>query len=143
MTVNKNHNIVLQFIGKGLNFTFPDVVEVGEVKENLYLNDCFELFLGSGSEYLEWNISPTGHWNGYAFANYRQNKPVDVNLFKPLDYSVKFQHPTFTTNLTLPWRPVRELLSGKDPYKIQISVVEMNDKQMNYWALDHKRANPD
>ena len=65
-------------------------IDVGTVsptpkrKDNLWHHTCLELFLKQGEEaYAEYNISPEGHWNYYAFDSYRKQKKGHKHQAQP------------------------------------------------------------
>ena len=50
----------------------PTPAKAGRADE-LWRTTCFEFFVRqSGSEYLEFNFSPSGQWAAYAFGDYRE-----------------------------------------------------------------------
>ena len=51
-------------------------------QDHLWQTTCFEFFLGltDQSDYWEFNLSPSGHWNCYRFSDYRQGMVTETAL---------------------------------------------------------------
>jgi hypothetical protein len=106
----------------------------------LWQHTCFEVFVmaGEGPGYREFNFSPSGEWAAYAFRNYRDGGPLEIELdpgivvrhtMNRLELDAKICH-----DFLLPGRPLRLGLSA---------VVEEADGELSYWALRHPPGKPD
>jgi len=110
--------------------------------DHLWQHTCFEAFLGEpgSSRYWELNVSPSGNWNLYGFADYRaaavsipvRTPPVMTLLRRPRDLRCDIR-------LDLdPWWP-----AGVQPELGLAMVVEERDGRLSTWALSHPAAQPD
>jgi hypothetical protein len=103
----------------------------------LWKSTCFELFLHNpGTEYFEFNFSPSGRWSAYRFSSYREGmQPL------PLDEPPSIQVSAETHRYSL--SVVLEL-----PRKIAMSfglsaIIEEQPGVKSYWALSHPQGKPD
>lgn len=120
----------------------PPAAGVPERRHELWRRTCAELFIGEppGRGYLEWNLSPSGHWNLYRFDDYRaggREAPEDV------DPSLELSRTTTGAVIegALPLGPLRlersRLVLGV------CAVVETSDGALSHWAAHHPAARPD
>jgi hypothetical protein len=105
--------------------------------DRLWEHTCFEAFVapGDGPAYRELNLSPSGEWAAYAFADYR--RPVDADL-PPPRFTVTPAPDALRVDAdwTVPDLSVA--------VRIGVSaVVEQADGTLVYWALRHPAATPD
>ena len=109
-------------------------------KDRLWQETCFEIFLSrsSGSEYVEFNFSPSGHWQCYEFSDYRtgQNTSREWRLQSftqhvddhkaVIDFNIESQMPR---NMTARIGPCAVLLDKNNHY--------------HYYAMEHDNNKPD
>ena len=113
-----------------------------ERKNNLWEHTCFEIFLGEGgrSNYWEFNLSPSGEWNVYAFSDYREGMKQELS-FDMLPFEVNIlsgQELSLETTIDLDIIPVlSDLKTGIS------SVLEQKNGMKSYWALSHPGEVPD
>ena len=98
---------VVRVSGGGLDLTYRvsgdlrnllvAVAEPPARADDLWRHTCFEAFVsGAGGAYREFNFSPSGRWQAYAFSSYREG-----NLLAPAaDPCIACRHGPAT--LTLP-----------------------------------------
>lgn len=108
--------------------------------DGLWQHTCFEVFLRSprALTYHEFNFSPSGQWQAYAFTDYRiggllalASDPAIVCLSAP-------------HGLTL--QATLQAADLPDGVRLQIglsAVIEANDGSLGYWALRHPPGKPD
>ena len=107
--------------------------------DKLWQHTCFEAFArGNGSDYWEFNVSPSGKWAAYHFDSYRSGmKPA--NIPAPVVRTTKHGHIfELTAELDLAGLAVRL------PWKIGgAAILENNNGAKSYWALAHPPGKPD
>ncbi len=111
-------------------------------KDSLWEHTCFEIFLGQAdrSDYWEFNMSPSGDWNVYAFSAYREGMRQEESIHKLLlDLQV-------LSDEKLRLKTAINLKKLSDFSAIDIglcAVVEQRGGAKSYWALNHQGAIPD
>lgn len=103
--------------------------------DNLWQHTCFELFMleADGRAYQEYNFSPSGAWAHYRFSAYRKRLPDDKTIMPP-GISTRPGTGIFELEAEIP--PVTGRLGLS-------AVIEDNDGNLSYWALDHPAPEPD
>ncbi|MDB9319068.1 DOMON-like domain-containing protein [Nodularia spumigena] len=130
-----------QLTGDLNQVVIPQLSDTPERKPELWENTCFEFFIGiKDSEYWEFNLSPTGHWNVYHFDGYRQGMQEET-AFHILPFLVQKQADSFTLVLDV---DLGKILVREQEISVAITTV-VKDKNSNvtYWALAHSGVNPD
>jgi len=106
--------------------------------DGLWRHTCFELFAAADAPgYREYNFSPAGNWQAYAFADYRQGGPLSCAVA-----------PTLTLSRTADGLELAVLLPRaalpEGIRRLGISaVLEAGDGGLSYWALRHAPGKPD
>jgi hypothetical protein len=111
-------------------------------KDELWRETCFEFFLGipNSSQYWEFNLSPSGHWNVYHFEDYRQGMQNESRL-TDLPFKVDRKLESFTLSLEV---DLDRLRLARPRLEIAITaVVKQTNKTITYWALTHQGSQPD
>lgn len=113
--------------------------------DGLWKHSCCEAFLGrkGHSEYLEFNLSPSGAWACYAFEGPRVRSANASNMPPPEIRTFRRQNG-FTLHAKIPRLPPQYLLSDLDVGLT--TVLEMIfDKTpcLSYWAIAHDAPVPD
>ena len=111
-------------------------------QDNLWQTTCFELFIAPAhsANYWEFNLSPAGHWNVYAFDNYRQNMEVETAV-TTLPFSVTRQSDALHLDLTI---NLKALITAQHTLHIAVcAVVHHRLNGPSYWALAHCGEKPD
>ena len=101
---------------------------------DLWRHTCFEVFVRTPEGYCEFNLSPSGQWASYAFADYREGMTdaAEVATLEPLDGAS--DQVALEARIQLP----------PDASALGLSaVVEDVDGSVSYWALAHPSDKPD
>ncbi len=106
--------------------------------DGLWETTCLELFLGTDNEnYFEFNFSPAGDWNAYAFDSYRKGmRPAEADV---VIEDVGFDREKFRMRGSLRGRFFSRAVSDVGA----TAVVETYGKQKHYWAVKHAGTKPD
>ncbi len=132
-------DMLVTFIVTGpADLVWPDWAE-GERADGLWQTTCFELFLKppEGTDYLEFNFSPSTHWAAYRFSAYRTGRedfhqPVDPLVFRA-------DEPGWTIEIDFDLSGLRNV-----PYRMGVcAVIEEREGRKSYWALAHPPGDPD
>lgn len=110
--------------------------------DGLWRQTCAELFVAEPGRpgYLEWNLSPSGHWNLYRFDDYRVgSRPAELSV--PAAPSVWRAEPGLVVDGFLPLGPFG--LAGCALEAAACAVVETSGGGLSYWAAVHPAARPD
>ncbi|MGK5089368.1 DOMON-like domain-containing protein [Bdellovibrionota bacterium FG-2] len=109
----------------------------------LWKHTCFEAFFAPAGAlrgpYWELNLSPSGDWNFYHFADYRKGMREALELTS-IKTSIK---PQNENQLTLKVELPADFLAGADFTASLTSVLEHSDGTFSYWALHHPTPKPD
>ncbi len=110
-------------------------------KDELWKHTCFEAFIKpvSQDQYWEINLSPTGDWNAYRFASYRQGmvKEEAIHSLQPL-FAKEGDCWRLVCEIRLPaWANFSQLEIGLT------TVIEETSGQISYWAIHHAGSQPD
>lgn len=111
-------------------------------RHELWRRTCFEIFLGRPGQtaYWETNFSPTGDWNVYRFADYRQGMAEEECLGE-IWCRVKGdpQRREFSCRLD-----IHELFADSEVLTAGIACVVLDTGgRTSYWALGHCGSKPD
>lgn len=134
----------------GLRLTFRLRAPAGRIRippaaapgrtDGLWRHTCFEAFVAGAGQaaYREFNFSPSGQWQAYAFQAYRRGGPLE-----PADapeMACRAEAEAFVLHAHL---PAAHLPAGP-PWRLGLSaVLEAADGSLSYWALNHASARPD
>jgi hypothetical protein len=113
----------------------PQIVDTPSRQGNLWEYTCCEFFLGleNSTQYWEFNLSPSGHWNVYRFLNYRQNL-VEETAFDSLPFQVSQEKEALQLKLEVNLSKI----IFEQSLEVGIStVVEDEQGNLSYWALNH------
>jgi len=105
-------------------------------KNELWEETCFEFFLGikNSPQYWEFNLSPSGHWNVYRFAAYRQGMQEEMALTS-LPFSIQNQPDSLSLALDL---DLDKIVQADQALEAAISaVIKPKEGEVSYWALTH------
>ena len=121
----------------------PPVNKQVKRQDNLWQTTCFELFLAvfNAPEYWEFNLSPTGDWNVYAFSKYRRGMRTAASFqelpFQIIHNSNNLYELLITVDLTT-------IISGNTPLEIAATtVIEDTNHNLSYWAITHPGTEAD
>ena len=101
--------------------------------DGLWQHTCFELFLGAGAGYYEYNFSPSTSWAAYRFDGHRRG----MRDFATDAPEIVWDGPaaTLTATIALP-----SDLTG--PLGLS-AIVEDTEGSRSFWALAHPPGEPD
>jgi hypothetical protein len=110
-----------------------------ERSEGLWRHTCCEAFVmgDAAPAYREFNFSPSGAWQAYDFAAYRQGGPLAQASAPRI---VREEEGALSLNVLLPPQdlpPGRRLRIGLS------AVIEAAAGGVSYWALRHPPGRPD
>ena len=110
----------------------PDRVGAQKFTDDLWRTTCFEAFSRRDeAAYTEFNLSPSGDWAAYRFADYRTAMtPVAIGL---PDIATRIDESTLILEALLPLGGMLGLSA----------VIEASDGSKSYWALAHPPGAPD
>ena len=107
---------------------------------DLWRHTCFEAFIqgDDAPAYREFNFSPSGQWQAYAFTDYRQGGPLEPAPVPTLERTDTANQITLTCIL-----PTEALPKGKQLHLGLTAVIEAADGALSYWSLRHPPGKPD
>jgi len=117
----------------------PDATAPSRAND-LWRHTCFEAFIqdDDAPAYREFNFSPSGQWQAYAFTDYRQGgllEPVPAPILER-----KASANPFTLTCLL---PAEALPKGRRLRLGLTAVIEAADGALSYWSLRHPPGKPD
>ena len=123
------------------SLVIPSAKDVPMRRDGLWGNTCFECFFApvGKSEYWEMNFSPSGDWNCYSFADYRQGMQEDPAV-KVLPVQLGGHGDVLTVSVSF------SLPSSVATTDIEVglcAVVKEKTGKMSYWAFRHPADQPD
>jgi hypothetical protein len=120
----------------------PASAEATRREGRLWGETCVELFLGTtdSTEYREFNISPSGHWNVFRFTDYREGMREEP-AFSSLPFVVRIEPETLELSMEL---DIGKILPGKKTIETGVAaVIRTTDGGKSHWALAHSSSRPD
>lgn len=103
--------------------------------DDLWRTTCFEIFVGGdGSQYREFNLSPSGAWAAYGFDDYRRG-------MRGIDPNIEIESCNETKALT-----VTAKIESEFPLPSWLgltAVIEEQDGIIRYWATAFAPGEPD
>lgn len=120
----------------------PERAEQPERRDELWRQTCFELFFGPSADsgYHEVNLSPAGHWNVYAFDDYRQNRRPE-GAVGPLAFTVAREEKSLAVVLEL---PLTSFHPPETTLRVGLAAVLADPAgTLSFWALAHAGDRPD
>ena len=109
---------------------------------SLWEHTCFEFFIGGANEagYYEFNLSPSGDWNSFAFTDLRTGMAETDELVCTSSAAERLSPETLQVSVRAYFTPP----NGIRQWRIGISaVIEQEDGQRLYYALSHDGGRPD
>ncbi len=139
VTATDRDDVLLDFVIHGGELVVLPSSIGAERVDGLWATTCFELFLKpeGGSDYFEFNFSPSCQWAAYVFDDYRCGRrnlhlAVDPHLESDPERSRELSVDVDLSNL--PDTPLGMALCA---------VIEETDGTKSYWALAHPPGPPD
>jgi hypothetical protein len=112
--------------------------------DGLWRRSCFEAFIGhaGGSDYWEYNFSPSGAWAAYQFRAYREGMaPLLKGAAPTVTTRLRSESAEVSVRLDLSW--LARSAAGRGLRLGLASVVEDKARVLSYWALKHPAEKPD
>lgn len=108
--------------------------------EGLWRHTCLELFVAADGTtgYREFNFSPAGQWQAYAFRAYREGGLLEPA--KAPEIATEFHPGRLIARVRL---PIDNLPPGERLRLGLCAVLEAEDGALSYWALRHAPGKPD
>lgn len=110
-------------------------------RPRLWQHTCFELLWGPlhHPSYWELNASPAGHWNVFAFIDYRHGMTEEPCI---ADVQLSTQHRPHGLRLTCTV-PIADL-EHTAPYRLApAAIIRLANGQRTFWATHHPAEAPD
>ena len=129
--------------GKMSDVVIPPYAEATRT-DNLWQHTCFEAFVrgASGSEYYEFNFSPSTQWAAYQFIGYRSGMCVAAEVDTP-PIDVRSNPGSLTLQAALVLDRL-SILPRDATWRLALSaVIEETNGNKSYWALAHPPGKPD
>ena len=140
-----DHSLTLSFELR----TPPEAVDVPPPaqlplrKTGLWESTCCECFIAPQGEpgYLEFNLSPAGHWDVFRFSAYREGMRREES-FQTLPFVVtRLEAGVLTLQLRI---DTGHLFPGAERFDIGLTaVIRLKNGSISYWALVHPGPRPD
>lgn len=113
-----------------------------ERRNRLWEDTCLELFLGAAGspDYLEFNLSPAGHWNVYRFVSCREGMREETG-FTSLPFDVRTEPGALRLSLDADIGKV--VPRDKDADLGVCAVIRTRTGETSHWALVHPGPRPD
>lgn len=132
--------ITYKVMGDVQKVRIADARKIPGRKEGLWKTTCFELFVSpkGSSKYWEFNFSPSGDWNSYAFDGYRAGMRPESRIS-----SAQIRREATTDGLFIyvdvDLSQIPELAG-----ELESSIAAVIDTgQISYWAVKHAGDKPD
>lgn len=144
LTANRTRGMLICYTLQGaINLLNIPTAQAATAADGLWQHTCFEAFVGVKGEesYREFNFSPSGQWAAYAFSAYRQRMawllkqaPHSQCILSEQQLILRAEIPA----IALPKHFTEQTL------EIGLTaVIETNDAQLSYWALQHPAEKAD
>jgi hypothetical protein len=136
-------NLSYLMIGKMSDVAFP-VVQTPARTGELWRQTCFEAFLrpSNGSEYYEFNFSPSSEWAAYRFTKYRTGRREVANI-TAIQIHARLSSVAYTLQTSLALDQLSGQACGTSWHLGLSAVVEDISGRKAYWALEHPPGEPD
>ncbi len=134
----------LEYILSGAagKIAIPGRADAPARRKGLWEETCFEFFIRQGNlkNYWEFNLSPAGHWNVFAFSGYREGMREEQS-FSALPISTVKEPASFSLRLETDLGPI--LPRGGTLFFAVTAVIKAVSGEVSYWALSHNGPKPD
>ncbi|MBE0569412.1 MAG: DOMON-like domain-containing protein [Deltaproteobacteria bacterium] len=135
-------SIAYELAGDLSSLAIPPPAASPERRDRLWEETCLEFFLGEkdSGAYREFNLSPSGHWNAYRFAAYREGMREEEAIGS-LPFRVRRERNSLRISLEL---DLGRIFSGSRDIDVGIcAVVRTTAGGTSHWALAHSGPRPD
>jgi hypothetical protein len=112
--------------------------------DGLWKHTCCECFIAVDGEpgYHEFNLSPSGEWAAYGFADYRNGGPLTDGMLSP-QISVTTVAEKIQLDAVVALERLSPRYSGATLRLGLSAVIEDTNGVLSYWALRHLQDKPD
>ena len=131
-----------QLSGNLSTIIIPSPTQVPSRKYDLWEHTCCELFLRlkNTTKYWEFNLSPTGDWNVFYFADYRHSITEEMAIAS-LPFKVFQTSESLQIGLNI---DLSKFMPAESALDVAITtVVENQARELSYWALSHPSSEAD
>lgn len=139
----RSGSLEFRLVVAGVGYLVPGEAACGpERRDGLWRQTCAELFVGVVGRcgYLEWNLSPSGHWNLYRFEGYRADGRPETAIS---DGSPRVDRSEQEL-IIIAALPLAPLGLADLPLEVGVSaVMESATGDLSHWAWHHPAARPD
>lgn len=149
--------LILQFVLRGdLHRVRVPAESDGGRADALWRHTCFEAFVRRADDpgYLELNFAPSGRWQAYQFAAYRDGmtpadlpQPVSITVGQRERVQAAAASPAAQEDAlaleALVYLPVPDSQAGRELRLALSAIVEDETGTLSYWALRHAPGRPD
>jgi hypothetical protein len=134
---------ILYRVQGGSRLDVPEPVDLPQRADRLWEHTCFEAFLApaGGPAYWELDLSPSGDWNLYRFAGYRDGMEVERRVPSLGGFRARSEGDGLRVEVVLDLGALPELTG--DLNVGLAAVLEAEDGTTSYWGLRHVAARPD
>ncbi len=111
--------------------------------DGLWQHTCFEAFIAVNGEegYYEFNFSPSSAWAAYAFSAYRKRSAWAINNAPIIRCTQTKESLLLDVLIGADDLPLKR---AEQSFQLGITaVIETNEGELSYWALQHSDSEPD
>lgn len=129
-------------LGPPEEIVVPMQADVPSRRYGLWEETCFEFFIGTrnSEKYWEFNLAPSGNWNVYLFASYRQGMQEEP-AFTSLPFSARACPDGLRLSLKI---DLGKIFPADQTIRVAVSAVIKDSRGgTTYWALEHPGPKPD
>ncbi len=111
--------------------------------DGLWKHTCFEAFIAVNGEegYYELNFSPSSTWAAYAFSGYRSRSAWTINKAPIIRCAQTKESLLIDVLIAAVDLPLKQI---EQSFQLGLTaVIETNEGELSYWALQHSDSAPD
>lgn len=112
-------------------------------KDELWKSTCLEFFIAvpNQPEYWEFNMSPSGDWNGYHMDTYRRVGFREETSIQRLPFSVRRETGCVSVEATV---DLSSIIPAENKIQVGITgIIQTHEGYETYWALKHPEVQAD
>ncbi|NJN23819.1 MAG: DOMON-like domain-containing protein [Acaryochloridaceae cyanobacterium RL_2_7] len=134
-------NIEFHLTGDLSSIIWPEPESPRQRQDHLWETTCFELFFGppNSTAYWEVNLAPSGHWNVYAFDDYRAGMKIEAAI-ATVNSQSSFASDEAHLTCSIPLNTLR--LTSLLEVSIT-AVLALKSGEISYWAVKHVASEAD